>query len=276
MFSRYTERAQRVILLAQEEARRLQFDYVGTEHLLLGLLAEGAGVGSMALLNMGLDLDRARAAVERVTGRGRGPVEGQIGFTPRAKKVMVELATEEARLIGHNYVATEHLLLGLLREGEGIASRVLADFGLDLEQVREEVRRLLGVTEAGPPGAPARLAPISFVSEQQGRRYQEAVEAYRARRGQEPDRHWQALLYLACLSDSLWKAVHPRLEFAAGAADLDDLPGLSPGEAAVLDVARALFRGRGQVDLAGLADALQPEQLQAVFEALSRYRRLKP
>ncbi|MBX5465338.1 MAG: ATP-dependent Clp protease ATP-binding subunit [Clostridia bacterium] len=159
MFGRYSERAQRVILLAQEEARRLGYNYVGTEHLLLGLIREGTGVAARALQNMGVDLDQVRAEVEKIIGRGNGPVGGEIGYTPRAKKVVMELAIEEARLLGHNYVGTEHLLLGLIREGEGVAARVLENMGVDLEKTRREVIRLLGGSAPSQPLAAARPAP---------------------------------------------------------------------------------------------------------------------
>ncbi|MDI3316718.1 MAG: ATP-dependent Clp protease ATP-binding subunit [Bacillota bacterium] len=159
MFGRYSERAQRVILLAQEEARRLGYNYVGTEHLLLGLIREGTGVAARALQNMGVDLDQVRAEVEKIIGRGNGPVGGEIGYTPRAKKVVMELAIEEARLLGHNYVGTEHLLLGLIREGEGVAARVLENMGVDLEKTRREVIRLLGGSAPAQPPTAARPAP---------------------------------------------------------------------------------------------------------------------
>jgi ATP-dependent Clp protease ATP-binding subunit ClpC len=153
MFGRYSERAQRVIVLAQEEARRLNYNYVGTEHLLLGLIREGSGIAAKALQNLGIDLDQVRAEVEKIIGRGNGPVSGEIGYTPRAKKVVMELAIDEARQLGHSYVGTEHILLGLIREGEGVAARVLENMGADLERVRKEVIKLLGspVQQQAPP-----------------------------------------------------------------------------------------------------------------------------
>lgn len=144
MFNRFTERARRVILLAREEAKRLDHDYLGTEHLLLGLIREGEGVGATALRNLGVDLDQVRQEVEKTVGRGEGGLFlGQIPFTPRAKKVL-ELAVTEARDLGHSYIGTEHLLLGLIREGEGVAAQVLSSLGVDLEKAREEVLELLG------------------------------------------------------------------------------------------------------------------------------------
>ncbi|MGE5591618.1 MAG: ATP-dependent Clp protease ATP-binding subunit [Bacillota bacterium] len=144
MFGRYTERAQRVIVLAQEEARRLNYNYVGTEHLLLGLIKEGEGIAAKALQSLGISLEQVRSEVEKMIGKGTTPTDGDIGFTPRAKKVMVELAIEEARLLGHNYVGTEHILLGLIREGEGVAAKALQNLGAELDRVRNQVIYLLG------------------------------------------------------------------------------------------------------------------------------------
>src|ERR1700749_168958 len=144
MSSRFTERAQRVILIAQEEAKRLNHDYVGTEHILLGLIALGEGVAAQVLANLGVDLRRVRAEIEKIVGTGDNVMLlGEIPFTPRAKKVL-ELAVEEAQNMGHNYVGTEHLLLGLIREEEGVAARVLENLGVRLDVVREEVISLLG------------------------------------------------------------------------------------------------------------------------------------
>ena len=143
MFGRFTERAQRVIVLSQEEARRLGHNVVGTEHLLLGLIAEGEGVAARALQSLDISVDQVRAEVERVIGRGEHPTEGQIGFTPRSKRVL-ELAFDEARQLGHTYIGTEHILLGLIREGEGIAAQVLQNLGADLDKVRSQVNTLLG------------------------------------------------------------------------------------------------------------------------------------
>ncbi len=145
MYQRFTERAQRALLLAQEEAKRLQYNFVGTEHLLLGLIREGDGIAAKALLSLGVSLDKVRAEVEKVIGRGTTPAEGDIGLTPRAKKVVLELAAEEARHLGHNYIGTEHILLGLIREGEGVAARVLLNLGADLDRVRAQVIQQFGM-----------------------------------------------------------------------------------------------------------------------------------
>lgn len=143
MFGRFTERAQRVIVLSQEEARRLGHNVVGTEHILLGLIAEGEDVAARSLLSLGISIDQVRKEVERLIGRGGQPTEGQIGFTPRSKRVL-ELAFDEARRLGHTYIGTEHLLLGLIREGEGVAAQVLHNLGADLERVRSQVTSQLG------------------------------------------------------------------------------------------------------------------------------------
>lgn len=149
MFGRFTERAQKVVVLSQEEARRLGHNVVGTEHILLGLAAEGEGVAARALQNMDISLDKVRSEVEKVIGRGDGTPQGQIGFTPRAKRVL-ELAFDEARQLGHTYIGTEHILLGLIREGEGVAAQVLKNLGADLDKVRRQVVDLLG---GGSPAA---------------------------------------------------------------------------------------------------------------------------
>src|SRR5882724_6294899 len=144
MSNRFTERAQRVILIAQEEAKRLNHDYVGTEHILLGLIALGEGVAAQVLANLGVDLRRVRSEVEKIVGTGDNVMLlGEIPFTPRAKKVL-EYAVEEAQNMGHSHVGTEHLLLGLIREEEGVAARVLENLGVRLDVVREEVISLLG------------------------------------------------------------------------------------------------------------------------------------
>lgn len=147
MSTRFTERAQRVILIAQEEAKRLNHDYVGTEHILLGLIALGEGVAAQVLANLGIDLRRVRAEIEKIVGTGDNMMLlGEIPFTPRAKKVL-EYAVEEAQHMGHSYIGTEHILLGLIREEEGVAARVLENLGLKLDVVREEVLNLLGEGE---------------------------------------------------------------------------------------------------------------------------------
>ncbi|MDD5584522.1 MAG: ATP-dependent Clp protease ATP-binding subunit [Candidatus Omnitrophica bacterium] len=144
MFNRFTERARKVLVLAKEEARRFNHDYIGTEHILLGLVREGEGVACAVLQNLGVDLERLRMEIEKLVSPGSAAsVLGDIPFTPRAKKAL-ELAAEEARNLGHNYIGTEHILLGLIREGEGLASQVLFSLGIDIMKVREEISALLG------------------------------------------------------------------------------------------------------------------------------------
>ncbi len=155
MFDRFTERARKVIILAKEEAKRFNHDYIGTEHILLGLIKEGESVAAAVLQNLGLSLDTIRLEVEKLVQFGPSTVvSGDIPFTPKAKKV-IELAMDEARRLGHNYIGTEHLLLGLIKEGEGVASHVLMNVGLDLNKVRAEVIKLLGsTTPSNEPGSP--------------------------------------------------------------------------------------------------------------------------
>ena len=149
MFNRFTERARKVIILAKEEARRFNHDYIGTEHILLGLIREGEGVAAAVLEKLGLSLENIRLEIEKLVQPGpTTQIIGDIPFTPRSKKAL-ELAAEEARALGHNYIGTEHLLLGLIREGEGVASQVLLNSGLDLNKVRNEVLEILG---SGLPG----------------------------------------------------------------------------------------------------------------------------
>ncbi|MDD3014301.1 MAG: ATP-dependent Clp protease ATP-binding subunit [Candidatus Gastranaerophilales bacterium] len=151
MFERFTEKAIKVIMLAQEEARRLGHNFVGTEQVLLGLIGEGTGIAAKTLKAMGVNLKDARIEVEKIIGRGSGFVAVEIPFTPRAKRVL-ELSWDEARQLGHNYIGTEHLLLGLIREGEGVAARVLENLGVDLNKVRSNVIRMLGETRTSTGG----------------------------------------------------------------------------------------------------------------------------
>src|SRR5215510_216549 len=146
MYERFTDRARKVMQLANQEAQRFNHEYIGTEHVLLGLVKEGSGVAANVLKNLDIDLRRVRLEVERIVQPGPGGdqvVMGRLPHTPRAKKV-IEYSVEEARNLNHNYVGTEHLLLGLLREQEGVAAQVLMNLGLKLEEVREEVLNLLG------------------------------------------------------------------------------------------------------------------------------------
>jgi hypothetical protein len=150
MFERFTDRARRVVVLAQEEARHLNHNYIGTEHILLGLIHEGEGVAAEALTGLGISLEAVRVEVVEIVGQGETGPTGHIPFTPRAKKVL-ELSLREALALGHNYIGTEHILLGLIREGEGVAAQVLVKLGASFDRVRQQVVQLL----AGHAGAQA-------------------------------------------------------------------------------------------------------------------------
>lgn len=145
-FSKFTERARKVLMLAQDEAMRFQHNYIGTEHLLLGLVHESKGVAAKVLTNLGVQLSDVRKAIELIIGRGERIISGEIGLTPRAKKV-IELAIDEARVLNYHYIGTEHILLGLVREGEGIAAGVLENMGVQLEQVRAETLKVLNASQ---------------------------------------------------------------------------------------------------------------------------------
>src|SRR3569623_1110731 len=179
MFERFTDRARRVVVLAQEEARMLNHNYIGTEHILLGLIHEGEGVAAKALESLGISLDAVRQQVEEIIGQGQQAPSGHIPFTPRAKKVL-ELSLREALQLGHNYIGTEHILLGLIREGEGVAAQVLQKLGADLNRVRQQVIQLLSGyqgKEAQTAGTAPEAAPSSsLVLAQFGRNYTQAAK----------------------------------------------------------------------------------------------------
>src|SRR5499426_3167287 len=179
MFERFTDRARRVVVLAQEEARMLNHNYIGTEHILLGLIHEGEGVAAKALESLGISLEGVRQQVEEIIGQGQQAPSGHIPFTPRAKKVL-ELSLREALQLGHNYIGTEHILLGLIREGEGVAAQVLVKLGADLNRVRQQVIQLLSGysqgKETAPAGGPTEGAPsTSLVLDQFGRNLTQAA-----------------------------------------------------------------------------------------------------
>ena len=151
MFERFTDRARRVVVLAQEEARMLNHNYIGTEHILLGLIHEGEGVAAKALESLGISLEAVRQQVEEIIGQGQQAPSGHIPFTPRAKKVL-ELSLREALQLGHNYIGTEHILLGLIHEGEVVAAKVLESLGISLEAVRQQVEEIIGQGGSSPSG----------------------------------------------------------------------------------------------------------------------------
>jgi ATP-dependent Clp protease ATP-binding subunit ClpA len=194
MFERFTDRARKVVVLAQEEARVLHHDYIGTEHILLGLIHEGEGVAAKALESLGISLEAVRQQVEEIIGHGQQAPSGHIPFTPRAKKVL-ELSLREAQQLGHNYIGTEHILLGLIREGDGVAAQVLVPLGATLSRVRQQVVELLhgyrGETQAAratatptpPPSLERQLARL--VSRMKG--IESRLSAIELRLGDGPD-----------------------------------------------------------------------------------------
>jgi ATP-dependent Clp protease ATP-binding subunit ClpA len=203
MFERFTDRARRVVVLAQEEARMLNHNYIGTEHILLGLIHEGEGVAAKALTSLGISLQAVRQQVEEIIGQGQQAPSGHIPFTPRAKKVL-ELSLREALQLGHNYIGTEHILLGLIREGDGVAAQVLVRLGADLNRVRHQVIQLVHVAKGDRP---IRLA---------------AGESVRLR---DPAQRWIAELHvtLARLTERI-DAIEQHLGIAASSAAAADDP----------------------------------------------------
>jgi len=175
-FDKFTDRARKVLTLAQDEAQRFNHNYIGTEHLLLGLVREGEGVAARVLENMNVELPKVRTAVEFIIGRGDRPVVGEVGLTPRAKRV-IELAIDEARRLGHNYIGTEHLLLGLVREGEGIAAGVLESLGVNLDKVRHEVIRVLSQSSSAGPTTETKRASKTPTVDQLGINLTDAVRS---------------------------------------------------------------------------------------------------
>jgi ATP-dependent Clp protease ATP-binding subunit ClpA len=158
MFERFTERARQVVVMAQDEARALNHNYIGTEHLLLGLLREQEGIAARVLESLHVTIEEVRAQVARIVGPGEEVTTGQIPFTPRAKRVL-ELGLREALSLGHNYIGTEHLLLGIARENDGVAARILLDLGIDSEAIRNEVVRVLSGASVDLPPRP-RPVPV--------------------------------------------------------------------------------------------------------------------
>ena len=192
MFERFTERARQVVVLAQDEARALKHNYIGTEHILLGLLREEEGLAARVLESLDITVEEVRAQVARIVGQGDEVTTGQIPFTPRAKKVL-ELALREALSLGHNYIGTEHILLGLVRENEGVAARILLDFDADAEKIRNEIIRMLsgpGRRQGGAAaGASGEKGKSSKLLDQFGRNLTKLAQRGQARPGRRtPDR----------------------------------------------------------------------------------------
>jgi ATP-dependent Clp protease ATP-binding subunit ClpC len=178
MFERFTDRARRVVVLAQEEARLLNHNYIGTEHLLLGLIHEGQGVAATSLESLGISLEAVRGQVEEIIGQGQSAPTGHIPFTPRAKKVL-ELSLREAKQLGHNYIGTEHILLGLIREGEGVAAQVLVKLGAGLDRVRQQVIHVLSGSAAAGMEAGARTRLVRMTVPEELRQAEEQLAQVR-------------------------------------------------------------------------------------------------
>ena len=258
MFERFTDPARRVMVLAQDEARMLNHNYIGTEHLLLGLVHEGEGVAARALESLGIGLEAVRQRVEEIVGQGQQAVPPTIPFTPRAKKVL-ELSRREALQLGHNSVSTEHILLGLIREGEGVATQVLVQLGVDLNPVRQRVIQLLHGTQGMPP-AIARAARRSSKAGGKERRLLseilsvvESIDSHvsdiRQRVGAGPD--------IGDLDQQIARARRGK-EAAAGAEDYESAAVLRDREWQLLadKTARQQEWAAAHLDLASLAEEL--------------------
>jgi Clp amino terminal domain, pathogenicity island component/UvrB/uvrC motif len=240
MFQRFTDRARRVVVLAQEEASRLEHNYIGTEHILLGLIREGEGVAAEALKSLGISLDPVRQQVEEIIGRGQEPLQGHIPFTPRAKKVL-ELSLREALQLSHNYIGTEHILLGLIREGDGVAAQVLVRLGADLNRVRQQVIQLLNEHPAEEPGPGGRVR-LEMVEQR--------LTAIEQRVGIGPD--------TSDLDEQI-EAVRTQKEAAVDAQDFDQAASLRDREKQLLaeKAARQEQRAAGHPTLPELAERWQ-------------------
>jgi ATP-dependent Clp protease ATP-binding subunit ClpC len=258
MFERFTDRARRVVVLAQEEARMLNHNYIGTEHILLGLIHEGEGVAAKALESLGISLEAVRQQVEEIIGQGQQAPSGHIPFTPRAKKVL-ELSLREALQLGHNYIGTEHILLGLIREGEGVAAQVLVRLDGDLSTVRQQVTRLLyerGEQEPGTVRAVRRAGPAGrkerkLLSELLGRveSMESRLSAIERRVGTGPD--------VGDLDEQIAQARRDK-EAAIGSEDFENAAALRDTERRLLaeKAAREEEWAAAHLDLPSLAEGL--------------------
>ncbi len=272
MFERFTDRARRVVVLAQDEARLLDHNHIGTEHLLLGLVHEGEGVAARALESLGISLEAVRQQVEEAVGRGEQAPGGRIPFTPRAQKVL-ELSRREALQLGHNYIGTEHILLGLIREGEGVAAQVLVRLGADLNRVRQQVVQVLhGLQDTDEPRT-ARGARRSPKTDRRERRLLSEILT-----GIESiDSHVSAMLQHVGAGpdvgdvDQQIAKVRRDKEAAAGAEDYENAAALRDRERQLLAdrAARQQEWAAAHPDLASLA-----EELHRLGEEVGRLRDL--
>jgi ATP-dependent Clp protease ATP-binding subunit ClpA len=237
LFERFTDRSRRVVVLAQEEARLLNHNYIGTEHILLGLIREGEGVAAQALESMGIALEAVRHELTELIGQGGGEPTGHIPFTPRAKKVL-ELALREALQLGHNYIGTEHILLGLIREGEGVAAQVLVKLGADLATVRQQVIQSL----SGYTGSSIRIGSLSTPAVERAQAFARGVahggpvRSHDLLLGLLGDENSLAARVLASLGVSL-DAVRERLGQVDVAGTSDELPEEAGGRHVTVRVA---------------------------------------
>jgi len=227
VFERFTERARQVVVLAQDEARTLRHNYIGTEHLLLGLLREEEGLAAHVLGSLGVTLEAVRAQVARIVGTGDEATAGQVPFTPRAKKVL-ELSLREALSLSHNYIGTEHVLLGLARENEGVAARILLDFGVDAETIRETV-----IDTLGGPGGGESAPPGPFVPESPPLASEVAAEIERVRKEKEDALAGQEFERAAMLRDRERRLVHAARALTRAWHGEPEPPPTRPSRAAV-------------------------------------------
>jgi hypothetical protein len=259
VFERFTERARQVVVYAQEEARALRHDYIGTEHILLGLLREQEGLAARVLESFDLTVERVRGQVVRIVGSGEEVTSGQIPFTPRAKKVF-EMALRESLSLGHNYIGTEHILLALVRENEGVGARILLDFDADPERVRNEVRRML----SGPAGRAAAAAGVAATVEARVR--QRGARIFPSPPPPRPPLDWQRATIL-WRPEGLELRVPLALNEAAIAAFAADEVWSSPPLAGLR---REIWNGWLALASVSLLDDVDPVELRRVLDGAAK------
>ena len=265
MFERFTERARQVVVLAQDEARALKHNYIGTEHILLGLLREEEGLAARVLESLDITVEEVRAQVARIVGQGDEVTTGQIPFTPRAKKVL-ELALREGLSLGHNYIGTEHILLGLVRENEGVAARILLDFDADAEKIRNEIRMLSGVREVKPlPESPPVAVEVIVEIERLRQEKEAAIEAQRFEEAAALRNRERVLGSAAQALEVAWRARPPETATSAGE--------LQPYEPATPPVAREVVE---EIELVRRQreEAIEAKDFEGAVAARNRERML--